>query len=153
MTNLLADLEAAGFAVVDGKVMIGDLEGEIVDVRGAAMAAPEPEGDALPEGPRALVCGGRDYNDRERVARILDAAVERLGVKAIIHGCARGADFEAKRWAMLREFPAVEFRADWTRHRKAAGIIRNQQMLDEGKPDLVIAFPGGAGTADMVQRA
>jgi predicted polyphosphate/ATP-dependent NAD kinase len=36
---------------------------------------------------------------------------------------------------------------------KAAGIIRNQRMLDEGKPDLVIAFQGGDGTADMVRRA
>lgn len=36
---------------------------------------------------------------------------------------------------------------------KAAGPIRNQRMLDEGKPDLVVAFPGGRGTADMVRRA
>ena len=34
-----------------------------------------------------------------------------------------------------------------------AGPIRNQEMLDKGKPDLVIAFPGGKGTADMVGRA
>jgi ABC-type sugar transport system substrate-binding protein len=26
-------------------------------------------------------------------------------------------------------------------------------MLDEGKPDIVVAFPGGTGTADMVRRA
>jgi hypothetical protein len=43
--------------------------------------------------------------------------------------------------------------ADWTRHGKAAGPKRNQLMLDKEKPDLVIAFPGGKGTADMVARA
>lgn len=36
---------------------------------------------------------------------------------------------------------------------KSAGPIRNQTMLDDGKPDLVLAFPGGRGTADMVAKA
>lgn len=45
------------------------------------------------------------------------------------------------------------FRANSRKHGRAAGPIRNQQMLDEGKPHLVVAFPGGTGTADMVRRA
>ena len=49
------------------------------------------------------------------------------------------------------------FPADWIRHGRAAGPIRNEQMLREGCPDLVVAFhddPGlGRGTADMVRRA
>ncbi len=44
------------------------------------------------------------------------------------------------------------FRALWERHGRAAGVIRNQAMLDYGI-DLVLAFPGGRGTADMVRRA
>jgi hypothetical protein len=43
--------------------------------------------------------------------------------------------------------------ADWNTHGRAAGPIRNQRMLDEVKPELVVAFPGGRGTADMVRRA
>jgi hypothetical protein len=46
------------------------------------------------------------------------------------------------------------FYADWDKHGRAAGPIRNQQMLDEGKPDLVVAFllPQGSGTLDMIRR-
>ena len=71
----------------------------------------------------------------------------------IIHGAAKGADSLASEWAALNEVKEEVFPADWKTHGRAAGPIRNQQMLDEGKPDLVIAFPGGRGTADMVKRA
>lgn len=43
--------------------------------------------------------------------------------------------------------------ADWKTHGKRAGSIRNQKMIDDYHPQLVVAFPGGAGTADMVRRA
>jgi len=43
--------------------------------------------------------------------------------------------------------------ANWAELGRKAGPIRNQQMLDEGKPNLVVAFPGGRGTADIVRRA
>jgi hypothetical protein len=46
----------------------------------------------------------------------------------------------------------VEMKPDWKRHGPAAGPMRNQRMLDWG-PDLVVAFAGGKGTADMVRRA
>jgi len=38
-------------------------------------------------------------------------------------------------------------------HGRAAGPVRNAQMLAEGKPDFVVAFPGGRGTADMCKQA
>lgn len=71
----------------------------------------------------------------------------------IISGCAKGADSVGVDWAAANWLPCRQFPADWETHGKAAGPIRNQQMLDEGKPDLVVAFPGGRGTADMVRRA
>ena len=97
---------------------------------------------------RILVCGGRDFVDYERLERVLDAS----GATLIIHGGARGADSLAGAWAKKRNVPVLVFYADWSVGRKA-GILRNQKMLDEGKPDKVIAFPGGRGTADMVRRA
>jgi hypothetical protein len=98
---------------------------------------------------RVLVCGGRDYSDRETLFSTLD----RLGVTAIITGGARGADSLAERWTYERGVPVERYEADWRRHGSAAGPIRNQEMLDQGHPDLVLAFPGGRGTADMVRRA
>ena len=102
---------------------------------------------------KALVCGGRDYADSARVFRVLDAAAERLGVDFIIQGGARGADYLAWQWADVRGVKVGTFNADWKAHGKQAGSIRNQQMLDEGRPDLVLAFPGGVGTNDMIRRA
>jgi hypothetical protein len=102
---------------------------------------------------RVLVCGGRDYLDRDRLFMELDALRLARGVTVVISGCARGADTLGLEWAEARGIEVTRFPADWETHRRAAGPIRNQQMLDEGNPDLVIAFPGGRGTADMVRRA
>jgi hypothetical protein len=99
---------------------------------------------------RVLVCGGRDYDDRDHIWNTLTAIPD---VTCIIHGCATGADSEAMIVAEALGIKHAPFRADWRTHGKAAGPIRNQRMLDEGKPDLVVAFPGGRGTADMVRRA
>lgn len=98
---------------------------------------------------KVLVCGGRDYQDAAAVRE----ALAMVGALEIITGCAKGADSLAAREAAKRNLPCKVFRADWKTHGRAAGPIRNQEMLDEGKPDLVMAFPGGRGTADMVRRA
>lgn len=106
-----------------------------------------------------VVCGGRDYDDYEAVKRELDACAARAAmlrtVLVVIHGGARGADSLAERWC--REHPSnqlmMTFAADWATHGKAAGPIRNQEMIEEGRPSTVIAFPGGRGTADMIRRA
>ena len=102
---------------------------------------------------RALVCGGRDFNERDRVYRALDGARKRLGLNHVIQGGARGADLLAKQWAETRGIPCDEYRAEWGRHGRAAGPLRNQTMIEVGKPDIVIAFPGTVGTADMIARA
>lgn len=98
---------------------------------------------------RVLVCGGRDYDDAARVA----AELRKVNPSIIIEGGATGADYCAAHWAAKAGVLVETFAADWKTHGRAAGPIRNQRMIDEGKPDLVIAFPGGRGTADMVRRA
>lgn len=103
---------------------------------------------------RILVCGGRDYADRDRLYGVLDDLLKASGYfDCVISGMARGADRLAAEWADARKVPLAPFPADWNKHGRAAGPIRNQQMLDDGKPTLVIAFPGGRGTADMVRRS
>lgn len=103
---------------------------------------------------RLLVCGGRDYRDRERVFGVLDEEAYRLrGFEVLIHGGDAGADALAREWAGDRCVPTLCFPANWAHHGKRAGPIRNRQMIMEGKPDLLIAFPGGRETADMVRQA
>lgn len=71
----------------------------------------------------------------------------------IISGMASGVDSVAVDWATCNWCKWHEYPANWEEYGKRAGYIRNKQMLDEGKPDLVVAFPGGRGTAMMVKLA
>lgn len=102
---------------------------------------------------RVLVCGGRDYTNYEELGFHLANLRARSGISAIIHGAQRGADTLAGRWAKENNIPVEAYPADWHRYGKPAGPIRNQRMLNEGKPDLVIAFPGNRGTRRMIQQA
>lgn len=102
---------------------------------------------------RILVCGGRDFSDRDLVFRTLDALARRAVIGVVIEGNASGADRIAGYWARKKRIRNLKFPADWKAHGKAAGPIRNRRMLSEGRPDLVVAFPGGRGTADMVSAA
>lgn len=117
----------------------------------------------------AIICGGRGYTDAARITKVLDAAVERLGLHTIIEGesgeedadgnviC--GADKLARAWAMAR--PDISVIAcpvspeEWEAYGKAAGPRRNKMMAKmllaaEGNR-MVFAFPGGAGTASMIE--
>lgn len=103
-------------------------------------------------GRRVLVCGGRDFDDRDLVFRVLDAAHAAEPIEVIVHGGARGADALADDWAKSRGVSVAVFRADWKSYGRGAGPTRNQVMLDEGRPDIGFSFPGGKGTADMRRR-
>lgn len=98
---------------------------------------------------RLLITGGRDFDDREVLYVVLDRLHAEHGFKLLIHGDARGADRMGGEWAVVRGVEVLACPADWKKHGRAAGQIRNRMMLEE-KPDLVVAFPGGKGTADMV---
>src|ERR1700761_8081446 len=102
------------------------------------------------DGLRVLVCGGGGFVDARLLNATLDRVASERGIARVISGGARGADALAVLWAQMRGVPFSEFHADWQTHGRAAGPIRNRRMLEEGAPDLVIAFPGGRGTADMV---
>lgn len=71
----------------------------------------------------------------------------------IIQGGAKGADRQAEIWAYANNVKSKTVKADWKKYGQGAGAIRNQKMLDDNAVDLVIAFPGNKGTADMVRRA
>lgn len=102
---------------------------------------------------KVLVCGGRKYKDMDAVFKALDTFHKDTPITEIIEGGAPGADRFANEWAKVNNIRCTTFFASWNTHGKSAGIIRNQDMLDRGDPDYVFAFPGGTGTADMVNRA
>lgn len=101
---------------------------------------------------RLIVCGGRDFHDYYRLCNIMDRLAAIRPIEVVFHGNARGADSLADRWCRERGVKVFPVPAQWAKHGRRAGPIRNQQMLGQGI-DLVVAFPGGKGTEDMVGRA
>jgi hypothetical protein len=103
----------------------------------------------IPDHPRILVCGGRAFWNADAVDTVLEA----LAPDAIIQGGAQGADALAAAWGDRRGIEVVTYEAKWRLFGAKAGPIRNAEMLESSRPDCVVAFPGGAGTADMVSKA
>jgi hypothetical protein len=108
-------------------------------------------------GKRILVCGGRDFTDYRLLCKTLDglfpAPMLPPNDTVIIHGDAAAADRLAGQWATNKMLKVERYPADWAKHGRAAGPIRNKQMLEEDKPDLAVAFPSGRGTANMMKQA
>lgn len=114
-----------------------------------------------------LVTGGRAYADMRRVFEVLNEEAPDL----VIHGDARtwvgenggewrGADYFAGQWADRHHVPQLKCPADWEAHGKSAGPVRNSKMVSfltmlhaVAATCSVAAFPGGHGTADMVNKA
>lgn len=102
-------------------------------------ADPPPK---FPARGRLLVCGGRDYTDFKNISNTLDEFNRRVFIiDVLIHGNARGADTLADIWAQGCGRKSERYPAEWER------------MLVEGRPHAVLAFPGGRGTQDMMDRA
>jgi len=107
---------------------------------------------------KVLVCGGREYGykyvgdrkvvDYEQLRKMYDV-LDQIHITTLITGKAKGADRFSELYARQLGIEILSFPADWDKHGRSAGPIRNQQMLREGQPDLVVAFPGGNGTAHM----
>lgn len=106
---------------------------------------------------RLLVCGSRKYTDRSRMLQEL-SAIGISNIETLIHGDATGADrlaADCARELGLSAKQIQKYPAKWFLYGKQAGSLRNQQMLDEGHPDLVLAFPlpGCRGTWNMLNLA
>jgi hypothetical protein len=103
---------------------------------------------------RVLICGSRSWSD----IHVITAAIKNLPLgSTIIHGaCPTGADAIADVVGMMLGYDIERYPANWKQRGRSAGPKRNQQMLDEGKPDYVIAFRSAGeshGTDDMMKRA
>ena len=97
---------------------------------------------------KTIIAGGRDYThfdyrDLDRLAR--------MTITEVVTGKCKGADKEGENWAKDHDIPIKEFPADWDKHGKAAGPIRNRQMAEYA--DAVVLFPGGRGTNSMAKEA
>lgn len=106
---------------------------------------------------RVIVCGGREFNDRELCFSKLDQILSEYENPEIVSGHAKGADLLGEKYAKLHSLPLKVFPAEWKKYGRGAGPVRNRQMLQyalEEKP-LIIAFWNGVspGTKDMIRQA
>lgn len=102
---------------------------------------------------KVLVCGGRNYDDKQKVFETLDKLNDKYTVNLVIEGGAKGADSLARMYANEKWIQNCTYHANWEKHGKMAGPMRNFAMLNLSDPFCVVAFKGGRGTADMVELA
>jgi len=110
-----------------------------------------------------LVTGGRSYEKPQLVYRMLDETAKKYPDMILVHGGASGADAYANDWAIERQMPCFRFPGRWRLHNRAAGPIRNREMLGFMKRTrelmqdrwTVLAFPSkhSVGTRDMMKIA
>lgn len=102
---------------------------------------------------RICVSGGREFEDEAFIWENLDRLYAEQEIYEIGFGCARGVDRFAWNWAKERGIRWKRYVADWGRLLRAAGTIRNGVMLKDFCPDLLVVFPGGAGTTNCARQA
>lgn len=108
-----------------------------------------------------IICGGRDYSDAMTLRKALDKLASRRLIEYVTAGRATGADKLGEEWANDRGITVCPVPAPWNRLGKSAGSRRNAAMLGMlaaycdalGVDPMVVAFPGGRGTANMVRIA
>ena len=101
---------------------------------------------------RVAVVGGRKFDDYSLMRFVLNT----IPIKLVISGGAKGADTLAERYADEQGIEKLIFLAQWRKngvYDPTAGFKRNQQLIEEGKPDLVMAFQPGEGTKNTIKHA
>lgn len=106
---------------------------------------------------RILICGDRNWCGNSQYGSIFDAVNSMGKVEMIITGDCKGVDSLAYKVGNALNIPVLTFFANWALYGKAAGPIRNERMLKEGEPDIVLAFHDNVvkskGTKNMVLQA
>ena len=100
---------------------------------------------------RLIIAGGRSYIFDEKDCDTLDIIRDEYDITEVVSGGAKGADTCGELWAEVNEIPVTVFRANWQKHGKIAGHLRNKEMADYA--DAVALFPGGSGTNSMYNLA
>ena len=101
---------------------------------------------------RVLICGSRHWNDEETIEEYIRTLPSH---SIIIHGNCRGADRIAARLGKIQGHKVIPMSAEWNKYGDSAGPIRNKRMLEDGEPDVVVAFHDNIsmskGTKNMIE--
>lgn len=100
---------------------------------------------------KVIIAGGRDFSPTtDQIDKAL-AFAKGVTVTEVVCGMATGVDTAGLKWAQKNKIKVAEYPADWNKHGKAAGPIRNEQMAKYG--DVLVAFWDGKskGTKNMIE--
>lgn len=101
---------------------------------------------------KVIIAGGRDFNSPAMLEYEMEIISRRINITEVVCGGAVGADHIGSRWAINNDIPVVCFYADWQKHGRAAGPIRNREMAEYA--DALVAFWDGLrGTLNMIHTA
>ena len=103
-----------------------------------------------------LVSGSRYYSNERKFFEKMDKYDKKYGpFETIVQGEARGADELARQWAESRKRKVIGYKANWSKYGRAAGSLRNSQMLNQTSATILLSFPlqDSVGTWDMVRKA
>lgn len=103
---------------------------------------------------RVIIAGGRNFTDKEKLFATMDKLLSRTRDDITVAcGKARGADTLGEEYAKNRGYSIAYYPADWDRHGRAAGFVRNIEMAQNA--DALVAFWDGQsrGTKHMIETA
>lgn len=102
---------------------------------------------------RLILCGGRHFDDAALIERQLDQVHAQYNITVLIHGGLPAIGTPAEVWARRHTVHVVRYPANWQLLGKQADDIRNRFMLEDARPDFLLALPGGRHTHSLVQIA
>ena len=103
---------------------------------------------------KVIIAGGRDFNQYEVLKDYCDKMLSQQSSSIeIVSGTAKGADQLGERYAKERGYPIKRFPADWDKHGKAAGPLRNKEMADYATALIAFWDEQSKGTKNMIETA
>lgn len=101
-----------------------------------------------------IIAGSRDATYEQTMA-VIESCPFKDAITAVISGKCKGADTNGEFWAAIRNVMVLNFPADWNKHGKAAGPIRNSEMAKEADAAIIVPRPDGTygnGSLDMMKK-
>lgn len=102
---------------------------------------------------KVIIAGGRNHRWSAQDRETLDRYWKSLPITEVVSGSAPGADTRGIEWAKAKGIPYTEFPANWNKHGRAAGPIRNEQMAKYADALIVFMRFAGSGTRSMIRIA
>ena len=105
---------------------------------------------------KVVIAGTRYKDSINKIAfddyLLLTTSIDRSGfaITEVVYGMATGVDRLGEIWAISNDKPVKEMPADWNKHKKAAGPIRNRQMAEYCDAAVIIWDGISPGTRNMI---